>query len=250
MSLVTTVSVASSAVSASGTSVGQADVSGVGTLVLQVGSVSPDILGLNQPSGANMVGCNMLDPAPTAGSVQEKLIYFNQFAYPLRFASPNQVTYSVDINNAVVLGLPQDIAPASSPAFLDVTMRKVIGQHLKGVNPSSGGPRIVSWGTGAGADQTPTAVVVGGHDIQIRLSFTTSATPASAQTIAQIAFASQFDVAPTVIPVGLNAVSRALLASAGGPAAASVTTGGFGFSAVAALTAGTAYSFAFNITAG
>jgi hypothetical protein len=251
MSLVTKVTVGTNSVNAGGTSAGQVDLTGQGILTLQVGAASIDSLGLSLPGGANKVGCDMDDPAPTAGSVQEKLIYLNGYARALRFTSPNQVTYSIDSDSAIVLGLPQDVGPTSNPTFYDVTMHKASLQHIKGINPQTGGPRVTAWGTGSGSNSTPTGVSIGGHDILIKLSFTTSASPAAAQTIAQVAFAEAFDtVAPTVIPLPGNAQTRALMATVGCPVVSTTTTGGFGFSAVTALAANTAYVFYFLVIGG
>lgn len=219
--------------------------------VTTVGGSSLDLSALGAPGGANFIGVDMADDDPTPGSAEEQFIILASYKQALKFASPNQVTFSVDTSGNLVFGLPQDIGQGSSPTFLDVALRKALAQHLVGQLPASGQPHVLAWGTGAGADQTPTAVTVAGHDIFTRISFTTSASPASGQVIAQVAFAQQFDTAPQVIPFGLNAQARAMLNFAGsgatGPAVSAVSTGGFNFSAVAALAANTAYAFGFLI---
>lgn len=76
--------------------------------------------------------------------------------------------------------LPQPLGTASDPQFRDLKVRKIVPTGLQ--NSSS----LIQWGTGVGANSTPTGVSIAGNDMAFTLGFTPSTTPAANQTLAFI----------------------------------------------------------------
>lgn len=216
--------------------------------VQQVSVASLDLPQLALPTGANLVGFDPADDNPTPGSVAEQLLTLGGYMAILRSVGAKQIVLTVDASGNPVIGLPQDIDVDSVVTFDTATLRKSAAIHHLGRNGALA-PRVNTWGTGAGADATPTAVSIVGTDDFFVLTFTTSASPAAGQTIAAILFGSVFDTGkpPLVQPAGYNAQARNSLAGLTGMAVTGISEAGFALVSVAALSALTTYSVAFNV---
>lgn len=174
-----------------------------------------------------------------AGSVGAELQFLAGYAHTLA-GTANEVIITSDAGGDLTASTPQPIGTSSDIQFRDAALRKLI--------PGPYVPTLASWGTGAGANSTPTAGSIGGSDIFVIVNVTPSATPATNATIAQISWSGgngEFTVAPTcvVVPItrngyGISYSAAGGLLATGGVNGITLTSG-----LTTALTAGTAYQF-------
>jgi len=109
----------------------------------------------------------------------------------------NQIIITPDtVADTITFSTPQSIGTTSSPTFADLIVRK-----LKG---SGSAPTYSFVGAnGAGAQGTPTNVVMAGTDLAFTFSFT-SGTTCTAAAIAKITFVQPFAAVPIVFMFPMN----------------------------------------------